>query len=124
MYLGAWTPTKETRLSFGRQGSRRGRPLVRNHGMRNLIVRSITSMPSVNKWRSVGRRSFVSLSFRRSNKATEEMRNNEQHGHQFNCKNLWQEDHNYDSLRPEPYNLQDFLYDKASPLILELQDTP
>lgn len=59
-----WTLTKETKLSFGKQGCRRGRLSAPSHKMMNLIARSTISKQSTNK-RSARRRCSTSLSCRR-----------------------------------------------------------
>lgn len=56
--------------------------------------------------------------------AAEEMRNIESNENQYNHKDLPHEEHNFSNPPLEGYNFQDFLYDEASPLTLELQDTP
>jgi predicted nucleic acid-binding Zn-ribbon protein len=118
-----WTLTKETKISFRKQGARRGRLSALNNEMRNLIVRSITSKQSINE-----KMLCLSELQKKIDDATEEMRNIVQHTehleHQHDYRDLRHEGHNYDNLRSEAYNLHDFLYDEASPLTLELQAIP
>ena len=56
------------------------------------------------------------------------MRNIAQHTehqeHQHNYRDLQHEGQNHDDLCDEVYNLEDFLYNEASPLTPELQTTP
>jgi hypothetical protein len=52
------------------------------------------------------------------------MRNNEAHESLNNFRDQDYDGHDHDNLRHEVYNAQDFLYDEASPLTLELQATP
>jgi hypothetical protein len=52
------------------------------------------------------------------------MRNIEAHKNQYNYKDPYHEGHNHDNIHHEAYNIQDFLYDEASQLTLELQATP
>jgi hypothetical protein len=54
-----WTPTKEMKLSFKRQETRRGKPQAYYRKMKSLIVRSKISKLFINKWRNVRKRCFV-----------------------------------------------------------------
>jgi hypothetical protein len=54
---------------------------------------------------------------------TEEMRNIEPE-HQYQHRDPRNEDNNQDNLEYEAFNHNDFLYDDASPLVVELQALP
>jgi hypothetical protein len=82
-----------------------------------LIRKFIILKPFNNKLRSV-KRCFRFLSFKKPNKALEQlcniMQQVEQPEDQHHQRNLHHEEHNYD----------EFLYDDASPVAVELQGTP
>jgi hypothetical protein len=54
----------------------------------------------------------------------EEICNIEAHEDRYNYKDQNHEGCNHDNLHHEAFNFQDFCYDEASPLTLELQATP
>jgi hypothetical protein len=114
-----WTLIKGTKLSSGRQGTKRGRLLDRINRTRSLIKRSTTSKQSTSSWRSREKVLHLSELLKRNDEATEEMRNIEVQD-QYNYKDQNYDGRNHDSLRHEPFNFQDFLYNEASPLTLEL----
>jgi hypothetical protein len=61
---------------------------------------------------------------RKIDEATEEMHNIEVHKNMYNHKDQDHDGRNYDNIRQEEFNVQDFLYDEAFPLTPELQATP
>jgi hypothetical protein len=61
---------------------------------------------------------------RKINEATEEMCNIEEHENMYNYRDQDHDGHNHDNLCHEEFNVQDFLYDKASSLTPELHATP
>jgi hypothetical protein len=60
---------------------------------------------------------------RKIDEATKETCNIEAHKNMYNYKEQDHDCHNHDNLRPEEFNVQDFLYDEASLLTPKLQAT-
>jgi hypothetical protein len=59
-----WIPTKEKTCFFMKYVTRRGRLLTLHHKMTNLIRRSATLKPFINKLKSAKRKCFSFLNFR------------------------------------------------------------